>query len=97
MTNDVKKLTILSLPPIEEVREMVKGRVVAIYGDDNWEDVRMDPRYTEYWKTVRYYVERCERIIIMNGYISHSLDKSEIGKILWSNGSYDNELRRLLC
>lgn len=34
MTDEVKKLTILALPPIEEIKEIKKeGRKVAIYGD----------------------------------------------------------------
>lgn len=98
MTDEVKKLTILALPSIEEIKEIKKeGRKVAIYGDWKWEDIRMDPQYHEYWKVVNYYVEKCDRIIIMNGHISHSLDKSEVGKILWSDGSKSYDLRMKLC
>ena len=97
MRTNIKHLTLNCLPSIEEINEIKKERQVAIYGDLDWLDIRMDPKYTEYWKVVNYYVERCERIIIMNGYISHSLNESEIGQILWSDGSYDNELRMELC
>ena len=56
----------------------------------------MDPQYHEYWKVANYYVERCERIIIMNGFISHG-DPSMVGSILWSDGSYDKFLQEELC
>lgn len=92
-------LNLLSLPPIEDINVIKKERKIAIYGDERWEDIRMDPKYHEYWKVVNYYVERSNRIIIMNGYISHSLNPKEIGTILWSEGgqSWDrlNPLRKI--
>ena len=55
MTDEVKKLTMIDLPSIEEIKEIKKeGRKVAIYGDLKWESIRMDPRYTEYWKVANY-------------------------------------------
>lgn len=97
MRTNIKHLTLNLLPSIEEIKEIKKERKVAIYGDLKWEDIRMDPQYHEYWKVVNYYVERCERIIIMNGFISHSLDESSVGQILWSDGSYDKFLQEELC
>ena len=88
MRTNIKHLTLNLLPSTEEIKEIKKERKVAIYGDLKWEDIRMDPQYYEYWKVVNYYVERCERIIIMNGFISHG-EPSMVGSILWSDGSYD--------
>lgn len=96
MRTNIKHLTLNLLPSIEEIKEIKKERKVAIYGDLKWEDIRMDPQYYEYWKVVNYYVERCERIIIMNGFISHG-DPSMVGSILWSDGSYDKFLQEELC
>ena len=97
MTDEVKKLTILALPPIEEIKEIKKeGKEVAIYGDWKWESIRMDPKYTEYWKVVNYYIESCDRIIIMNGFISHG-EPFMVGNILWSDGSKCYDLRMKLC
>lgn len=96
MRTNIKHLTLNLLPSIEEIKEIKKEREVAIYGDLKWEDIRMNPLYHEYWKVVNYYVERCERIIIMNGFISHG-DPSMVGSILWSDGSYDKFLQEELC
>lgn len=97
MTDEIKKLNILVLPSIEEIKEIKKeGRKIAIYGDLKWESIRMDPRYTEYWKVVNYYIEKCDRIIIMNGFISHG-EPSMVGSILWSDGSKSSDLRMKLC
>ena len=96
MRTNIKHLTLNLLPSIEEIKEIKKERKVAIYGDLNWEDIRMDPQYHEYWKVVNYYVERCERIIIMNGFISHG-EPSMVGSILWSDGSHDKFLQEELC
>lgn len=96
MRTNIKHLTLNLLPSIEEIKEIKKEREVAIYGDLKWEDIRMDPQYHEYWKLVNYYVERCERIIIMNGFISHG-EPSMVGSILWSDGSYDKFLQEELC
>ena len=96
MRTNIKHLTLNLLPSIEEIKEIKKERDVAIYGDLKWEDIRMDPQYHEYWKVVNYYVERCERIIIMNGFISHG-EPSMVGSILWSDGSYDKFLQEELC
>jgi hypothetical protein len=96
MRTNIKHLTLNLLPSIEEIKEIKKERKVAIYGDLKWEDIRMDPQYYEYWKVVNYYVERCERIIIMNGFISHG-EPSMVGSILWSDGSYDKFLQEELC
>lgn len=96
MRTNIKHLTLNLLPSIEEIKEIKKERKVAIYGDLNWEDIRMDPQYHEYWKVVNYYVERCERIIIMNGFISHG-EPSMVGSILWSDGSRDKFLQEELC
>lgn len=96
MRTNIKHLTLNLLPSIEEIKEIKKERKVAIYGDLNWEDIRMDPQYHEYWKVVNYYVERCERIIIMNGFISHG-EPSMVGSILWSDGSRNKFLQEELC
>lgn len=96
MRTNIKHLTLNLLPSIEEIKEIKKERKVAIYGDLNWEDIRMDPQYHEYWKVVNYYVERCERIIIMNGFISHG-EPSMVDSILWSDGSRDKFLQEELC
>lgn len=96
MRTNIKHLTLNLLPSIEEIKEIKKERKVAIYGDLKWEDIRMDPQYHEYWKVVNYYVERCERIIIMNGFISHG-EPSIVGSILWSDGSRNKFLREELC
>ena len=96
MRTNIKHLTLNLLPSIEEIEEIKKERKVAIYGDLKWEDIRMDPKYHEYWKVVNYYVERCERIIIMNGFISHG-EPSMVGSILWSDGSRDKFLQEELC
>lgn len=96
MRTNIKHLTLNLLPSIEEIKEIKKERKVAIYGDLKWEDIRTDPQYHEYWKVVNYYVERCERIIIMNGFISHG-EPSMVGSILWSDGSYDKFLQEELC
>jgi hypothetical protein len=96
MRTNIKHLTLNLLPSIEEIKEIKKERKVAIYGDLKWEDIRMDPQYHEYWKVVNYYVERCERIIIMNGFISHG-EPSMVGSILWSDGSRDKFLQEELC
>ena len=96
MRTNIKHLTLNLLPSIEEIKEIKKERKVAIYGDLKWEDIRMDPQYHEYWKVVNYYVERCERIIIMNGFISHG-EPSMAGSILWSDGSHDKFLQEELC
>lgn len=96
MRTNIKHLTLNLLPSIEEIKEIKKERKVAIYGDLKWEDIRMDSQYYEYWKVVNYYVERCERIIIMNGFISHG-EPSMVGSILWSDGSYDKFLQEELC
>ena len=97
MKTNIKHLTLNLLPSIEEIKEIKKERKVAIYGDLKWEDIRMDSQYHKYWKVVNYYVERCERIIIMNGFISLSLDESSVGQILWSDGIYDKFLQEELC
>lgn len=96
MRTNIKHLTLNLLPSIEEIKEIKKERKVAIYGDLKWEDIRMDPQYYEYWKVVNYYVERCERIIIMNGFISHG-EPPMVGSILWSDGSRDKFLQEELC
>lgn len=96
MRTNIKHLTLNLLPSIEEIKEIKKERKVAIYGDLKWEDIRMDPQYHEYWKVVDYYVERCERIIIINGFIFHG-EPSMVGSILWSDGSYDKFLQEELC
>lgn len=97
MIDEVEKLTICTMPSIEEIKEIKKeGRKVAIYGDWRWESIRMDPKYIDYWKVVNYYVEGCDRIIIMNGFISHG-KPSVVGSILWSDGSKSYDLRMKLC
>ena len=96
MRTNIKHLTLNLLPSIEEIKEIKKERKVAIYGDLKWEDIRMDTQYHEYWKVVNYYVERCERIIIMNGFISHG-EPSMVGSILWSDGSRNKFLQEELC